>query len=173
MLPRALMSVLTGIGHAVGGVGGLATAVNTIAGGGFLILIPALAALGLASAVANAIKATRAFALADAMGYLRARRGYVRGLVLLGLVALAGTMTGSWLLLQTTDRMFNLLVPVLVFVTTILLALRDIKPWQMSRETSAAGLAGIVAIFAISLYGGYLGAGMGISIMAFATRAFS
>jgi uncharacterized protein len=136
-------------------------------------VVPALAALGVASVVANAIKATKAFALADPVGSLRARRRYVRGIALLVLVALAGTLTGSWLLLQTTERIFSLMVPALVFVTATLLALRDIKPWQMSRETSAVGLAGLVAIFAFSLYGGYLGAGMGISIMAFATRTFS
>jgi uncharacterized membrane protein YfcA len=151
------------------GVGAVATAVNTIAGGGSLISFPVLIALGIPSVVANA---TNAFALtlggiAGAAGYIRSLRGSSRLLAAFLPVAFFGATTGGWLLLQTTERVFNLLVPALIFAATILLALRGLKPWQIAKAASPAiEPAGLFAIFAISVYGGYFGAGMGIAFLA-------
>jgi uncharacterized membrane protein YfcA len=151
------------------GVGALATAVNTVAGGGSLISFPVLIALGVPSVVANA---TNAFALtlggvAGAVGYARSLRSSFRRLAVLLPVALFGSVTGAWLLLQTTERVFNLLVPALILVATLLLALRGIKPEQMAKAAlPASQLGGVVAIFAVSVYGGYFGAGMGIAFLA-------
>jgi uncharacterized protein len=150
-------------------VGALATAVNTVAGGGSLISFPVLVALGIPSVVANA---TNAFALtlggvAGAVGYMRSLRATFRGLAVLLPFALFGAITGAWLLLQTTERAFNLLVPVLILAGTVLLAVRGIKPYQITNATSpATRRAGVAAIFAISVYGGYFGAGMGIAFLA-------
>jgi uncharacterized protein len=150
-------------------VGALATAVNTVAGGGSLISFPVLVALGIPSVVANA---TNAFALtlggvAGAVGYMRSLRATFRALAVLLPFALFGAITGAWLLLQTTERVFNLLVPVLILAGTVLLALRGIKPCQITNATSpTTQRAGVAAIFAISVYGGYFGAGMGIAFLA-------
>jgi uncharacterized membrane protein YfcA len=170
MLPTTLASASTGLVISqfalLVGVGALATAVNTIAGGGSLISFPVL---GVPSVVANA---TNAFALtlggvAGALGYIRSLRSSYRGLAVLVPVALFGAVAGAWLLLQTTERVFNLLVPALILVATTLLALRGIRPCQTTNATSSATRpAGLAAIFAISVYGGYFGAGMGIAFLA-------
>jgi len=170
MLPLDSVSTLTAIGELtlLVAAGALASAVNTVAGGGSLISFPALVALGVPSVVANA---TNAFALtlggvAGAAGYSHQLRLFRGKLALLLTVALFGAITGGWLLLQTSERVFNLLVPLLILIATALLALRGIKPWRAPNAAFPSAPAGLFAIFAISVYGGYFGAGMGIAFLA-------
>jgi uncharacterized membrane protein YfcA len=159
------------VGHFVllVGVGALATAINTVAGGGSLISFPVLVALGVPSIAANA---TNAFALtlggvAGAFGYLRSLRGASYRLVILLPVALCGGVAGAWLLLRTTERIFDMLVPALILAATILLAVPGIRRSGAAKITVRnAPLTGLAAIFAISVYGGYFGAGMGIAFLA-------
>src|SRR5262249_17795907 len=111
------------------GVGALATAINTVAGGGSLISFPVLVALGVPSIAA---KPTNACALTlggigGALGYLRALRASSYRLVVLLPVALCGGVAGAWLLLRTTERVFDMLVPALILAATILLALPAMK----------------------------------------------
>lgn len=173
MLPATLESVspdLT-IGHFVllVVVGALAAAVNTVAGGGSLISFPVLIALGVPPIVANA---TNTFALTlggvtGALGYLPSLRLSSRRLAVLVPIALFGGFAGAWLLLHTNEQVFKLLVPVLLLAATVLLALRDVP---LSRFVKAAPQhavqGGMAAIFAISVYGGYFGACMGIVFLA-------
>jgi uncharacterized protein len=173
MLPASLTSTSPEliIGHFVllVGVGALATAINTVAGGGSLISFPVLVALGVPSIAANA---TNAFALtlggiAGAVGYLRSFRGSSYRLAVLLPVALCGGVAGAWLLLRTTERVFDMLVPALTLAATILLALPGMKgPTAAKMALRRAPLTGLAAIFAISVYGGYFGAGMGIAFLA-------
>ena len=173
MLPATLESVspdLT-IGHFVllAVVGALAAAVNTVAGGGSLISFPVLIALGVPPIVANA---TNTFALTlggvtGALGYMPSLRLSSQRLAVLVPIALFGGFVGACLLLQTNEQVFKLLVPVLLLAATILLALRDVP---LSRFVKAAPQhavqGGMAAIFAISVYGGYFGACMGIVFLA-------
>ena len=173
MLPATLESVspdLT-IGHFVllAVVGALAAAVNTVAGGGSLISFPVLIALGVPPIVANA---TNTFALTlggitGALGYLPSLRLSAQRLAVLVPIALFGGFVGACLLLHTNEQVFRLLVPVLLLAATILLALRDVP---LSRFVKAAPQhavqGGMAAIFAISVYGGYFGACMGIVFLA-------
>jgi len=173
MLPATLTSTSPEliIGHFVllVGVGALATAINTVAGGGSLISFPVLVALGIPSIAANA---TNAFALtlggiAGAVGYMRSLRGSSYRLVVLLPAALFGGIAGAWLLLQTTERVFDMLVPALILAATILLALPAMKRPAAARiALRNAPATGLAAIFAISVYGGYFGAGMGIAFLA-------
>jgi uncharacterized membrane protein YfcA len=173
MLPTTLASASPElvIGHFVllVAVGALATAINTVAGGGSLISFPVLVALGIPSIAANA---TNAFALtlggiAGAFGYLRSLRGTSYRLVVLLPVALCGGLAGAWLLLRTTERVFDMLVPALILAATILLALPGMRGAGAAKIVMRnAPLTGIAAIFAISIYGGYFGAGMGIAFLA-------
>jgi len=150
-------------------VGALAAAVNTVAGGGSLISFPVLIALGIPPIVANA---TNTFALTlggitGAVGYMPSLRLSSKHLAVLVPIALFGGFVGAWLLLHTNEQVFRLLVPILLLAATILLALRSARP---SRSVKVAPLhaaqGGMVAIFAISVYGGYFGACMGIVFLA-------
>jgi uncharacterized membrane protein YfcA len=177
MLPTTLESVSPdlAIGHFVllFVAGALAAAVNTVAGGGSLISFPVLIAMGVPPIVANA---TNTFALTlggitGALGYLPSLRlSSLRLAVLVKCmvpIALFGGFVGACLLLHTNEQVFRLLVPVLLLAATVLLALRSARP---SRSVTAAPLyaaqGGMAAIFAISVYGGYFGACMGIVFLA-------
>jgi uncharacterized membrane protein YfcA len=126
-------------------------------------------ALGLPLIVANA---TNTFALtlggiAGALGYLPSLRLSSQRLAVLVPIVLFGGFVGACLLLYTNERAFRLLVPLLLLTATILLAVRDVRP---SRSVKAAPLhaaqGGVAALFAISVYGGYFGACMGIVFLA-------
>lgn len=163
------MSPDLAIGHFVllFAVGALAAAVNTIAGGGSLISFPVLIALGVPPIVANA---TNTFALTlggitGAVGYMPSLRLSARRLAVLVPIALFGGFVGAWLLLHTNEQVFRLLVPILLLAATILLALRSARHSQ-SVKVPLNAAQGMVAIFAISVYGGYFGACMGIVFLA-------
>lgn len=110
-----------------GGAGFAAGVVNALAGGGTLISFPVLIALGLPPVSANI---TNTVALSP--GYLGgalaqrshivAQRARVRRL---SVAAALGGLTGSILLVFTSDSAFRLLIPVLLLVATLLLAFQD------------------------------------------------
>jgi uncharacterized membrane protein YfcA len=172
MLPAALESLSPDLAivHFVLliAVGALAAAVNTVAGGGSLISFPVLIALGIPPIVANA---TNTFALTlggitGAVGYMPSLRLSAQRLAGLVPIALLGGFVGAWLLLHTNEQVFRLLVPILLLAATILLALRSARPSQSVKAAPLNAAQGMVAIFAISVYGGYFGACMGIVFLA-------
>ena len=149
------------IGHFVllFAVGALAAAVNTVA---------VLIALGVPPIVANA---TNTFALTlggitGAVGYMPSLRLSAQRLAVLVPIALFGGFVGAWLLLRTNEQVFRLLVPILLLAATILLALRSARPSPSVKAAPLHAAQGMVAIFAISVYGGYFGACMGIVFLA-------
>jgi uncharacterized membrane protein YfcA len=148
--------------------------VNALGGGGTLISFPVLIALGLPPVSANV---TNTVALSPGyLGGALAQRGAlsgqgarVRGLAF---AAAAGGLAGSILLLFTSDETFRVLVPVLLFAATVLLALQD-----RLRVALRIGLQGdapqtadprwlVVPVVLVSVYGGYFGAGLGIMLLA-------
>ena len=145
-------------------------AINAIAGGGSLITFPALVACGLPAVAASA---TNTVALCPGyFGAALAQRAQLagqrgRGARILPVAALGG-IAGALLLLHTTARAFDIVVPFLLAFAVVLLGAQDrLRAWlggRVPRETSepmAAILAGLAAV-----YGGYFGAGLGIVILA-------
>ena len=155
-----------------------AGAVNALAGGGTLITFPVLLAVGVPAVAAN-ITSTVALCpgyLGAAIAQkddLRGQRG--RMLVLLPMCA-AGGMLGAWLLLQTGERAFRQLIPLLILLASALLAVQEpMRAWlQRGRSDSGAALpaaadagwsaAALAAVAAV--YGGYFGAGLSVIVLA-------
>lgn len=147
--------------------------INALAGGGSLISFPALTALGLPAVMANV---TNTVALAP--GYLGAtlaqRRelgGQGRRLRLLLPAAAAGGLLGGVLLLNTGERLFAALVPVLILFASLLLAVQGrLRAWVLRRAERRGRLPrewwaiGPVAVAAI--YGGYFGGGLSVIVLA-------
>lgn len=110
---------------AVAGAGLLSGAVNSIAGGGSLLLFPALLGVGLPTLTANVTNSVanwpgwvgQVYGFADDLKAQSRRR-----LVLLSVATGVGTVAGSLLLLVTTSATFDLVVPVLVLFASLLLA---------------------------------------------------
>ena len=162
-----------------------AGAVNALAGGGTLLTFPALVAAGLPALAANV---TSTIALCP--GYLgatlaqraelRAQRS--RALRLLP-VAAAGGLLGAVLLLHTSERRFEAVVPWLLLIACALLGwqerLRAALALRLARDAAGGALPGIEFIGArvvppwllplvglSAVYGGYFGAGMSVVLLA-------
>jgi uncharacterized membrane protein YfcA len=161
--------------------GAIGSAVNSIAGGGTLITFPALVGIGIPAIVANATNtvALSPGALSSMWGYRAMLTGTRRWIIGLTVPSLVGGATGAILLLRTSARSFDRLVPWLVFGATILfLSQRAILRWlrRGSPVPEAAGadelpsptapLAAVGYQFLVGIYGGYFGAGIGILMLA-------
>ena len=143
--------------------------VNAIAGGGTLLTFPALLALGVSPVTANATNTLALWPgqLSGAYAY-RHHLGEERRMALfLALPSALGGIGGSALVLALPERSFAAAVPWLIFFACALLAFQGSLKSALAKVKGADHPAAIwVAQFAISLYGGYFGAGMGILMLA-------
>ena len=166
-------------------------AVNSIAGGGTLITFPALVALGLPPIVANATSAVGLWpgAVGSMWGYRSELAGARSWALRFAIPSLAGGLAGALLLLRTPPDRFSALVPWLVLGATLLFMLRGPLMAAMTRrrarhapvsaiaKASAPAtvrgaaldpppMAFLIYQFAVAVYGGYFGAGIGILMLA-------
>jgi uncharacterized membrane protein YfcA len=151
--------------------GVLSGIVNAVAGGGSLLLFPALLAVGFTPLAANVTNS-----VAQSPGYLglalgsrrelhgqRGRVGSVAG------AAVAGSLVGSLLLLVLPAEVFDAVVPALVALASVLLG---VQPW-LARwiGTPAPGAPDrravlLPAVFLAGVYGGYFGGALGVILIA-------
>ena len=155
----------------------LAGIVNSVAGGGTLLTFPALA-LVLGSTAEGAVVANATSTIALFPGSLAAMWGYRRELAgtrrwiapLIG-PSLVGGALGTCLVVTQPAKVFQMLVPWLILIATMLFLLQpSITRWtgvgQPHDAPSTAARLGIVGFqFLIALYGGYFGAGIGILML--------
>lgn len=151
----------------------LAGAINSIAGGGTLLSFPALVWAGRDPIVANATNAVALWpgSLAAAMGFRRELAAADRLALWLVVPSLAGGALGAWLLLRTPTRLFAALVPWLILFATALFAFqrpiaRALAGDAPRRPGSHWWATAAAFQFAVAVYGGYFGAGMGIVMLA-------
>ncbi len=170
-------------------------AINAVAGGGTLVTFPTLLLFGTASKVANATS-TLALTIGTSGSIFSFRRhiGAVKPWLWLFLPAsFLGGVLGAVLLTLTKERIFAKLVPFLILFATILfLGQTIIRRWlnlggrtnepeddkelgedrtlgePASRRllNNHALLGAVLFQFAVALYGGYFGAGIGILMLA-------
>jgi uncharacterized membrane protein YfcA len=149
----------------------LAGAINAIAGGGTLLTFPVLLFYGTPPVVANATS-TLALVIGTAgsifgfRGQMEAVRPWLARFVP---VSLLGGLLGSMLLTHTSNAAFARLVPFLILFATVLFfaqgAFRRFA--QSDRPQPQRHVAVAVAFqFAVAIYGGYFGAGIGILMLA-------
>ncbi|MFT3766444.1 MAG: sulfite exporter TauE/SafE family protein [Minicystis sp.] len=155
----------------------LAGIVNAVAGGGSLVSFPAAVAFGLPSLIANATNsvALTPGSIASAFAYRRELSRDRAALKVLLPPAFAGGLVGSLLLLVTPAKVFDTIVPALVFFATALLVRQNLRrgkdapagtAWVLPKSTRVA----VVLQFFVGVYGGYFGAGMGIMMLAILDR---
>ena len=85
------------------------------------------------------------------------------------IISLLGGALGALLLLSTPPNFFARLVPWLVLFATSVFAWGSFRPGARAAPPVALGAAG--AQFAISIYGGYFGGGIGFLMLAALTAA--
>ncbi len=147
----------------------IAGAMNALAGGGTFVSMPALVALGLPSTIANATSnvALQPGAIASAWAYRRGL-GPIGGIGVGALIAitLAGAAIGSLLLVATPVRTFDIVIPWLL-LAAFLVMLADKRASEALRARVTIGAPALIAVqFALGVYGGYFGGGVGLMMMA-------
>ena len=171
------MRAIDALALAASGAG--AGVMNALAGGGTILTFPALLLVGETAKVANATSTVALLpgAAASLAGYrdeVRAHRAWLGTLLA---PSLAGGAVGSLLLLATPDRTFARLAPWLVLFATALFALQNFRRRRTEGAVAAGGSApappadmgrrarAAAAQFAVAVYGGYFGAGIGILML--------
>jgi uncharacterized membrane protein YfcA len=150
--------------------------VNAVAGGGTLVIFPAMTAVGYSTLSAN-IATTVGLNPGYFGGALAQRRdlqGQRARLLRLFPVAMAGGACGALLLLHTTADLFSHIVPWLIFFACGLLAAqnriraaverRDLSRTK-ERHPTGAGPVVLAIVFVGAVYGGYFGAGLGVVLL--------
>ena len=148
--------------------------INSIAGGGTILTFPVLLFLGTPPVVANGTS-TLALMIGTAGSIFGFREHFAAikpWFWRLLPVSLLGGLIGSVLLTETPKTIFAQLVPFLVLFATILFCAQG--AFRMFAKKEAKGMAtsgrglwiAIIFQFAVAIYGGYFGAGIGILMLA-------
>ncbi|HEV2365712.1 MAG TPA: sulfite exporter TauE/SafE family protein [Caulobacteraceae bacterium] len=142
---------------------------NALAGGGSFVTLPALMLTGLDARAAN-IASTIALFPGQVTTGLVGRRlvSGAAGLSFKALLAisLAGGAIGAVLLLATPTHFFARLLPWLVLIATALFAWGSWRPQSEEKAARLSKAGAVAAQFAIAVYGGYFGGGIGFLMLA-------
>lgn len=145
--------------------------VNSIAGGGSLILFPTLLLTGMSPLSANVTNSVTTWpGYLGGVGAFRSEIGARKHQLpwLLG-ATLAGSGIGCVLLLNTPEDSFDVVVPWLVLVATVMTAMQPVVRKRLKdQDTTDARppTMAIAAIFLATIYGGYFGAALGVIVLA-------
>ncbi|GAA4703326.1 sulfite exporter TauE/SafE family protein [Pseudonocardia yuanmonensis] len=148
----------------------VAGAVNAVAGGGSLLVFPALLAVGLnplAANVTNSIAQWPGY-VGIVVGNRRELREQRRRIVLTCLVAALGSVVGCILLLVLPGSVFDAVVPALVILASVLMALGPyLKRWIGTPDPEAPDRTAwlLPAVFLAGAYGGYFGGALGVLLI--------
>ncbi|MGH3822328.1 MAG: sulfite exporter TauE/SafE family protein [Pseudonocardiaceae bacterium] len=151
--------------------GVLSGVVNALAGGGSLLLFPALLGVGyppLAANVTNSVAQCPGY-VGFALGSRRELRGQRSRVLSTAGVAVAGSLVGSLLLLVLPAAVFDMVVPALVALASLLLG---VQPWltrwigEPESRVSDRRAALLPAVFLGAVYGGYFGGALGVLLIA-------
>lgn len=151
--------------------GAMAGGVNAVAGGGTLISVPALLALGVspvAAAASNAVAVWPGHALAT-VSYRHTLRQTSLGdarLLQVCIVGGVGGALGAAGLRAAGDAAFSGGVPVLIGLATVVFALGPRLTKNGTLRVRPGTPTWLFAALLISVYGGFFGAGLGVMLMA-------
>jgi uncharacterized protein len=145
--------------------------INGVAGGGSLLVFPALLAVGFSPLAANVTNSVAQWP--GYVGIVASNRqdlvGQRRRVLATVPVALLGSALGCVLLLVLPDAVFDAVVPVLVLAASALTALGPrIRSWIGTPAMGAPDrlIALVPAVFFAGVYGGYFGGALGIILIA-------
>ena len=148
--------------------------INSIAGGGTLISFPVLVWMGIPPVAANV---TNTIALCPGYfgGIIAQCKDFTsqkKRLYAILPVSILGGIAGGLLLINSEERSFEILVPYLILIASLLLAVQiPLKKWLGSRvgksgSLKAGKVGAFILLFLASVYGGYFGAGVSVIVIA-------
>ena len=171
-LPTVVMLFFAGI------AGGMLSA---MVGGAAVVTYPALIAAGIPPLPATACNLTASFpgTFFAAMSDRKQLPPFDRAFIGMTLASMIGAGLGAALLLATPQRVFALLVPILLGFATVLFAFAQrAGKWLRNRALERGrdadfSVTNLKMLLPVSFYGGYFGAGVGVlllGVMSVATR---
>lgn len=151
------------------GAGLLAGMMNALAGGGSFVTLPALMFAGVPSVFANASSTVALLpgAATSAWAYRSDYRGFeqVSMRAMVG-ISLTGGLLGALLLMNTSSRAFDFIVPWLLLIGSLAFTFgRQAGAWLRQRVHIGRTTL-LVAQGGLAVYGGYFGGAVGIMMMA-------
>ncbi|WP_203699190.1 sulfite exporter TauE/SafE family protein [Catellatospora coxensis] len=152
----------------LGAAGVAAGGVNAVAGGGSLIMLPVLLALGvppIQATVTNSISVTGGYS-ASVLGTWPDLHGQRARLRLLAPTVLLGAVTGCVLLLHTPPGVFAKLMPLLVLAASLLLAFQTRVSRLVGEPHAQPVWLRFVLLFGVGVYGGYFNSVLGVILIA-------
>ena len=156
------------------GTGVVSGMIASMVGGAAIVVYPVLIACGISPQIAAVCNltaltpATMLAALSDRSQLPPFNRAFA-GLIVASVV---GAALGASLLLLTPERLFAVIVPLLLGFATLLFAFSErIGAWMRARAAGrghaiAFNVGSLKVLLPVSFYGGYFGAGVGILILA-------
>lgn len=147
--------------------GALGGALNSVAGGGSFIVFPSLLFSGIPPVAANATTTAALWpaGISSTWEYRRDIPTDRRLLAVLAIASAAGGGLGGALLLGTSDATFQVILPWLLLVASVVFTLGP----RIARSSASLRIplaVGAIVQLVISIYGGYFGGGMGILMLA-------
>lgn len=148
--------------------------INSVAGGGGIIMYPALLASGLSPIVANATASLVVWpgSVTSAYGYRKELKKVPKGYLWLSVPCLLGSTIGAVILVHTNPHTFEKLAPWLVLSAVALLATQSRLHRWLSSQTKKRKINWhtmpliYVAVFPLAIYGGFFGVGFGLMMLA-------
>lgn len=151
------------------GAGFIAGVVNTMAGGGSLLTLPALIFMGLPPAVANGTNRIAIFIqnIFSTAGFYSKGINTAPFSIYLAIPALIGAVIGAKLAIDIPESLFNKILAFVMIVVVIYLVTqrkRSVKDLA-ERLTGKHLWISIAAFFVIGIYGGFIQAGTGFLVL--------
>ncbi len=151
-----------------------AGAQNALAGGGSFLILPALMVSGMDARAANITSCVGLFPAQIAIGW--AGKSLASGAVGLPLralfiISIVGGALGALILLVTPSDFFARLMPWLVLFATLIFIWGSFFRKSNGAQGHIGPRAAALAQFAISIYGGYFGGGIGFLMVSALTLA--
>jgi uncharacterized membrane protein YfcA len=150
--------------------GVLSGIINTLAGSGSLLTLPALILLGLPATVANGTNRVGVFLqnIVAGASFKRSQVLDLRGALLLSVPAVLGSILGAQIAVNLNEELMQRAIGSVMVVMLFVILLRP-ESWLNGKRLNLEGsfsLPQALVLFVIGIYGGFIQAGVGIFLLA-------
>lgn len=149
-------------------VGVVASIINTIAGGGSLLTLPLLVALGLPAGLANGTNRVGVVMQVVASAVTFHRRGFrdYRLFARLVIPMMLGALAGAFMATRMDDELLRVVFGAALAAWAVLLVIRPGRFLHAPPQPRPIGPLALVLSVLVGLYGGFLQAGVGFPLLA-------
>jgi hypothetical protein len=143
-------------------VGILQGFLNTVAGGGSFLTLPALTFLGMDLSMANGTNRISILfqSISGSASFHKSKVLSLKLALPLAFAATIGATVGTFIAITVDKRILNLVIAALISVMAVLLVAKP-GMWEAKRDSRIPKAVAWVIFFAIGVYGGFIQAGVG------------